>query len=872
MRSIARTIVALAAVAAVSAGAQSGSKHPSGNQLFYRMLGAETNAPLLPVTRTICAVDGGAITASTGMALSGFTEYPGCSGRLSYTFAENHTYFPRIASGLVIDPARINTGDIVVDHVYEPDGCVWGPPGREFVQTFVATGRELVSATILVASEPGLFHAALLEGGPEGKQIGPSRTFRSGHSMEWGTARWKAAAAPLVPGQTYAIRFWREDGKPWTPYLHSTGDAYDGGILYVDGTPRPESDLAAWIIEEPPELSRAIIEGADDDGWVYATTGTVFIPRTPNVRLISVAISPVAEKVSDVVMVVRSADGKRAIVAGPKRCLVAGRENGERRAYFLFGAEEFPVEKGRRYRIELFNIPHRGKMPDPDSVRLVPCDVQARVYGEPVPGALPAIGNLAARFENKTSLHLSWQASFPCPIRVEISRVRSSDKKVFDLDYGANELVIPELWPGHDYDFRLTALGPTGLRWKTPLFRVRVPGGPHPPPPPYLYPDHPKEFVKLAPPPLPEPPDWGVLRFSARLPLSNSDFEQGLEGWQTEPAGIVYAAGKEYAISPYAGSKMAGWSKLAGKKRDQVFEQSTLYRKIPTIPGHRYLLSARLNTSVENGPRGDTRIRLFADPAGGRDFGGLNSSQWYWTDGRWLRFQHCWTAAAEQSTIGFGFFRWRDLDRASAYVDHVLVLDLGPARKTPADPPARARALPCLVLADPRIEADDRVEAQVSAPPGYVITGVGARAAGDNVTTIWIQIRPLLADGTLGPAEEMLSGWEPDAGLEAQIALPDGYVATGFGARIAPEWDVKTLAVWGRPLLPDGTLGEEKEFRAGVEPKGGLEKRVNLEHGRVLLSVGLRCAFNDVAGISARSAALRPTATARVSTGAPARP
>ena len=158
----------------------------------------------------------------------------------------------------------------------------------------------------------------------------------------------------------------------------------------------------------------------------------------------------------------------------------------------------------------------------------------------------------------------------------------------------------------------------------------------------------------------------------------------------------------------------------------------------------------------------------------------------------------------------------------------------------------------------------NRVEAFAMAPPGYVITGLVARAAGDNITTMRIRVQPILGDGTLGDPEVILAGWEPDAGLEANVDLPDGYVVTGFGARIAPEWDVKTLAVWGRPLRPDGTLGEENEFRAGVEPDKGLEKTVLLESGRVLTGAGLRCGSNDVTAIRAASARVTRSATSRL--------
>ncbi len=859
------TLVAIAAVvvAALLPG-QVMCEGGSGEQVFYRMLGSETNAPLLPKTRTVCACEGEERTRSTGMADSGFTEYPFCSGKASYTFAENYAYFPRIASDLPVAPGRVNTGDILIDHVYEPDGCVWGWSAKEFIQTFTATGRELVSVTLLVASEPGVFRAALLEGGPAGRQVGPARTFHSGHSMETGVARWKAEEAMLASGATYAIRLWREDGQPWKPYLHSTGNVYGGGLLYVDGVARPESDLAAWIIEEPADLSRAVVEDTDGDGWVYDAAGVVFLPRTPNVRLISVAIAPAERRICDMVLRVKTTEESPRVLAGPKRCVSGADREGVQRAHFLFASDELKVVLGDRYCIEVFTIPYKSPLPDPKDIEILQRDIQARVYGEPQPGALPAIGNLTSRFDEENDLQLSWVTSFPCPVQAEARRVGSSDREVFDVDAGAKELAIPKPWPGHDYDFWLRTVGPTGLVWKTPVYRVRVPKGPHPPPPPYLYPDHPEAFVKLAPPPLPKPPEWGVLRFRDEVAVANPDFEDGLQGWTADPEGIVYAAGEEHGISPPIGRKMAGWSNVAGEKRDQVFEESVLYQRVATKPGHHYILSARVHTSVAKGlPRGDTRVRLFADPEGQMDWGDRNSSQWYWTDGRWLRFQHRWVAAGDVSTIGFGFFRWRDLERASAYVDHVRVFDLGPAAKTPLDPPAQGKGIRTIVLSAPRSEATERTEAELSAPPGHVITGIGARAAGDNVTTMRIRVSPLLPDGRLGEPEEMLAGWEADAGLEANIDLPEGFVATGFGARIAPEWDVKTFAVWGRPLLPDGTLGEEKEFRAGIEPNGGLERRVRLEGNRVLISAGLRCSFNDVAGINARSAELHRTATAR---------
>ena len=150
----------------------------------------------------------------------------------------------------------------------------------------------------------------------------------------------------------------------------------------------------------------------------------------------------------------------------------------------------------------------------------------------------------------------------------------------------------------------------------------------------------------------------------------------------------------------------------------------------------------------------------------------------------------------------------------------------------------------------------ERTEVRFAVPPGCVVTGIGARAHYDNITTLWVVYRRLRKDGALGPSREVHTGSEPEHRCEALVRLPDSYVACGFGARGAPEWDITTLWVWARPLLPGGSLGEVRIFKAGFKPEHeGLERKaVDLRPGRVLTGVGLRFASNDVAGIWASSA------------------
>lgn len=855
-------VLAPAAVllAAGHAGAQEDTSADKfqGKQIFYRVVGAQTNAPIMPKTRSAIAEDWGDGTGGTGMADSGFTEYPWMSGVMDLTFVEGYAHYPRFISGAQADTTRVNTADMVIDHVYQPDGVVWGLSGRRMAQTFTATTDELVSMTLMMASEPGVFRAVLLAGGPKGQQVGSVKTFWSGGSMDWGYVRWRAGEAPLTPGGTYAIRIWREDGKAFSPYLHSTGNAYDGGMLYVDGLPRSESDLAAWILEQPEDMKRSVIEGADDSGWVYNTDRVWFTARTRNVRMISVSSSPHDEQCLNVVVRVRDSQGK--VVAGPKFNLACGVPAGQRTGHVIFGANEFPTEPGQRYEVQVdYAAFAEGEKPDPSGWNVVAKDLRVYVYGEPLPGVYPSIYNLTAKLNSDSEVEFSWSQPFPAPVKIQVSGHGPQGGKTFDVHKNQNSIKIPLLWSGHDYLFDISTEGPTGMVWKTPRYHIRMPRNDVEP---VVQPEYPAQFITIAAPTLSAAPEYGAIRYVAEVEVPNGGFEDGIKGWTTQGEDEIYVTGPEHDMSPYYGDGMAGWSLAAGAQREQVFRSGALHRKIKTTPGNRYVMSVWARTAAGGGTRGDTRVRLFADPKGGTDFEGRNTSQWYWTDGRWMRFQHSWTADGNQSTVGAGFFRWRDLDLASAYVDNVVVFDLGPAA-TPAAAgsiPERDR-LPALIIDGVRVEADEKVEAYAEAPAGYVITGMGTRGHEDNVTTVWLKVQPLLADGSMGDPEYIRGGWSPDSNLEAKIELPEGYVATGFGARAAPEWDVKSLHLWARPLSRSGRLGEERMFSGGIEPDRGPERQINLEPGRILKAAGLNMGFNDIDRIAGSSAVLRPSAS-----------
>jgi hypothetical protein len=169
-------------------------------------------------------------------------------------------------------------------------------------------------------------------------------------------------------------------------------------------------------------------------------------------------------------------------------------------------------------------------------------------------------------------------------------------------------------------------------------------------------------------------------------------------------------------------------------------------------------------------------------------------------------------------------------------------------------PAASAASLADTVLFDDHIDAQQKTELRYDVPDGCVITGLGFRAAYDNITTMHCRYHRLAPDGTLTDPTEVHLGSEPNHACEAKVLLPDGWVAVGFGAAGEPEWDVTLLRIWARPLRPDATLGQIKAYSDGFKPDRGTERQIILtKPNRILTGAGLRFHQNNIAGIYARS-------------------
>jgi len=159
-----------------------------------------------------------------------------------------------------------------------------------------------------------------------------------------------------------------------------------------------------------------------------------------------------------------------------------------------------------------------------------------------------------------------------------------------------------------------------------------------------------------------------------------------------------------------------------------------------------------------------------------------------------------------------------------------------------------------LVLFEDRIDSQQKTEIRYDVPNGCVVTGLGFRAAYDNITTMHCRYHRLLPNGKLGEAKEVHLGSEAEHACEAKVMLPDGWVAVGFGAAGEPEWDVTVLRVWARRLNADGKLGEMKTYSDGFKPDRGCEREIIItESDRMMVGAGLRFNHNDIQGVYCRS-------------------
>lgn len=337
--------------------------------------------------------------------------------------------------------------------------------------------------------------------------------------------------------------------------------------------------------------------------------------------------------------------------------------------------------------------------------------------------------------------------------------------------------------------------------------------------------------------------------------IENASFEDDPllpTGWTRYGVGAWDADVRVWTVPTFATSEAPDGERVFGIVKDGTRTSVGMYQQVSGVTvGVNYKVAAQIFTHRTG--NGEMKCALGIDPTGGIDPDSANV-RWFdpiHSDDEWRRIAISSVAQDSTITIFITMHQSGTDGFAINYVDAVELIADPPLLRCPTE----VSTYSTFQLDDRRLDLEEQIEAQYTVPEGFVITGIGARGSEENVSRMRVRQQRLLPDGTLGEPQEIRFGYDPFGDLEANITLPDCYVAVGYGARAGGEWDVMTLIVWARLLQPDGTLGPLTEFRAGYEAyHAGVEREfIAPQVDRVLTGVGMRMRFSDITNIWAET-------------------
>lgn len=579
--------------------------------IAWRTVGSQSNLP--PPSQPIDFVGaiGDLFVGSSGDPARSLQVMHVAPGAYTASFADFGEAAPLIAGPIPAVQDTWTAFDLPVEWVYEADNLVTGQPFAEMGQTFKSTGDELAKVSFLVASGEDALEVTVRKAGPGGERIGPAVVVNAGKG--WGTAQWQPGDVPLQIGETYYIGIKSKSGKPFTPGLHSTGDAYPGGTAFFDGAAEPASDLGLLISLQRDDAIRSQIMFANNaDGWVLHSNGVYFRARSSNLRaaFAKVRVKDAPESISCTFKVSRvNGDGTLSPVGLQKRCQSAGKDADGYIVAALWGWDELPLQPPGVYYLEIEPrwIGLDGPAPKADYL--------VSLYGEKNPGANPVIYNQKITQATPTSVHIAWEGTGNSIVRVNYGITPDKLALSVAVPKGATEADIHPISPGTIFYFKIAAQTEAGGRFETPVYVTRTPDANNNPikePPLPAVPN--ENFIplaqidRLAQPPLPE------VHEIAEVALQNPEFKDDASGWQTEDAAS-----------------------------DKVF-----YQQVPVKKGSLYMLAASVDTGAGDGKQ----IRLVCDPRGATQFAGANSTQYFRTGGKLLQFAELWQAGSDTISVG----------------------------------------------------------------------------------------------------------------------------------------------------------------------------------------------------------------------------
>lgn len=246
--------------------------------------------------------------------------------------------------------------------------------GADMYQTFVATGPTVTRVATRLADKTPEYTAIYLnyaiyeptDGPPsEWKLISPVRTQYLSPTTDpiihifW--VPYRSNEVTLTPGQTYAVRLWRDERSQSEEFALVARPDKDGGypkgMLYLDGKAMPDWDAFLYVSGGEPGtvVNHAPVEDmkAGDQllGW-NETFGQTFKASGTSVAAVDIVFARIHGTAYDIPVTFQVYDAPGGTPIGPARSCYGVPGAFQARAAVLWERGEVPTEPGKTYYIE----------------------------------------------------------------------------------------------------------------------------------------------------------------------------------------------------------------------------------------------------------------------------------------------------------------------------------------------------------------------------------------------------------------------------------------------------------------------------------------------------------------------------------------
>lgn len=540
----------------------------------------------------------------------------------TYSLALNDTFHfhPRYRALIPVVNGATTPGSFTVATsygVFSQNGV--SPGSTEIGQTFVATGPCVTKVTVWDAGSTGAVQAAILQGGPGGPQIGPSR----GES-ERGTFRWLNGEVPTVAGQTYYLKYWASPSQTRV-YIRS-GNPYPQGQAHYNSVAQSGIDLYACVESDDKGLSTMYYRNTNSmSGEWGVEVGQTFRAIGSHLNLVTVWITAVNDPYQDVDFAILAGGPGGAQIGPTKRVRVRNYRPMNQTAACAWEPGEVPVTSGGTYYLKMRAATGDGIYVFTNAANPYP---NGACYAD---GSLKAGSDILATIQGESSLYSSTSLISGYvrdlqgnPIGSALVRTSQFGYRAYSQANGYYQIRAT----GDTYSLTATK---AGYRPQTVAGVAALPG---------------------------TAPTVNFNLTSVLLDVENPSFETGdLSGWT--PYGTY---GGVQCGAWYGGVTARTGSCFWGNASNWDYKVGGAYQQVIVTPGHVYDFQAWAQLYWVGPPATATRSRVGIDPTAGTNpaYSGVMWSDWFsWgtesARSGWARLSAKAYAAGSQVTVFLDF-------------------------------------------------------------------------------------------------------------------------------------------------------------------------------------------------------------------------